>query len=148
MSAKAVNVAQSLCIEFEGISLTPYLCPAGVPTIGMGSTRHLNGNAVSLKDAPITEEYAYQLLTRDLNGCYMSALKLSPNLAADDNRLAAIIDFIYNLGSSRYSASTLRRRVNTGDYQEAKEEIMKWVWGGGRKLPGLIRRRAAEGELL
>ena len=76
------------------------------------------------------------------------ALRASPNLAKHPEKLCAIADFCYNLGSARYKASTLRRRINEGRWNEASNELLKWVWGGGRKLPGLVRRRIAERELL
>jgi len=74
------------------------------------------------------------------------ALRLSPTLTGD--RLVAISSFIYNLGPTRYASSTLRRRVNAGTWPEARREICRWVFGGGRKLPGLILRREAEAALL
>jgi len=76
-------------------------------------------------------------------------VRLSPILLSQDpNRLAALADFVFNLGSGRYAASTLRRRVNAGDWTGAADQLHRWVWGGGKKLPGLIRRRAVESVLL
>ncbi len=147
-SIKAIEIASSLCRQFEGLHLRPYLCPAGVPTIGYGSTFYPNGAKVGLKDAPITEARAEELLDCDLARCYVAALKASPILAHDASRHAAIIDFIYNLGAGRYNASTLRRRINSKDWEGAREQIVKWVFAGGKKLKGLELRRAAEAELL
>lgn len=76
------------------------------------------------------------------------AARLTPQILAEPGVHAAIADFCFNLGSTRYKASTLRRRVAAGDWDGAREELMKWVWGGGRKLPGLVIRRAAEATLL
>jgi lysozyme len=56
----------------------------------------------------------------------------------------ALVDFCYNLGVGRLQSSTLRRKVNAGDMDGAKEQLMRWVRGGGRVLPGLVKRRAAE----
>ena len=76
-------------------------------------------------------------------------MRLSPCLHAEsDDRLSAISDFVFNLGPTRYAASTLRRCVNAGEWNRAKTELAKWVWGGGRKLPGLVLRREAEAGLL
>lgn len=130
--------------KFEGLRLKPYLCPAGVPTVGYGHT----GPEVRLDSPPITPALAETLLQEDAEHFALAALKLSPNLAADPDRLSAIADFCYNLGTTRYKASTLRRRINDGDWHGAAEELEKWVWGGGRKLPGLVMRRAAEAALL
>lgn len=62
--------------------------------------------------------------------------------------LAAITSFLFNLGAPRYRASTLRRRVDAEDWPEACAELLKWTRGGGRILPGLVKRRSAEAELL
>lgn len=77
-----------------------------------------------------------------------AAGNLSPVLWFDEDKHSAIADFCFNLGTTRYKASTLKRRVDAGDWQGAAEELQKWVWGGGKKLPGLVARRAAEVELL
>jgi lysozyme len=57
-------------------------------------------------------------------------------------------DFAYNLGVARYRGSTLRRKIDEQDWDGAKEQLALWVRGGGRVLPGLVRRRAAESALL
>ena len=75
-------------------------------------------------------------------------LDICPTLADEDDRLAAITDFVFNLGPVRLRASTLKRRVNARDWEGAKVELRKWVFGGGRKLPGLVIRREAEAALL
>ena len=97
---------------FEGLYLKPYLCPDGVPTIGVGDTRYENGTRVTLADPPITRERAMELLDHELAECLP------------------------------------RVRINAGDAAGARVELMKWVRGGGRVLPGLVKRRAAEAALL
>lgn len=70
-------------------------------------------------------------------------------LATGDWRvLNAIVDFAYNLGVGRLQTSTLRRKINAQDWAGAKAELMRWTRGGGRVLPGLVRRREAEIALL
>lgn len=130
--------------RFEGLRLKPYLCPAGIPTIGYGHT----GADVSLGMAPIDAATAEALLQRDVARFVRAALSLSPILAASPDKLAAIADFCFNLGTGRYKASTLKRKVDAGDWDAAAEQLGKWVMGGGRKLPGLVARRAAEAALL
>lgn len=76
----------------------------------------------------------------------MGTLALCPGLGGD--RLCAIADFAYNLGLGRLKASTLRRKINDEDWEGAKAELAKWVRGGGRVLPGLVLRRAAEAAIL
>lgn len=130
--------------RFEGLRLKPYLCPAGIPTVGYGHT----GPEVTLRSPAITPGLAEQLLVEDAERHAIAALKLSPNLATDPDRLSAIADFVFNLGPTRYKASTLRRKIRDGEWLDAADELEKWVWGGGRKLPGLVARRAAEAALL
>lgn len=88
------------------------------------------------------------ILAREVPRYMADALKASPNLAAYPRRLAAITSFVFNLGAARYRASTLRKRVNAEDWDEAVVEILKWTRGGGRVLPGLVKRRKAEAALL
>ena len=134
----------ALIRKFEGLRLKPYLCPAGVPTIGYGHT----GKDVTLSMAPISEPVAEALMHQDAEVFMRAAGNLSPVLWFDEDKHAAIADFCFNLGSSRYKASTLKRRIDVGDWEGARDELAKWVWGGGRKLPGLVARRAAEAGLL
>lgn len=144
----AIQIAGELCKVFEGYYPYPYLCPAIVATIGYGTTRYPNGRKVTLKDPPIDKGqaliYLYDELTKSMN----RALTYCPILIENDNRLAAITDFVYNLGAGRLQNSTLRRKVNIGDWDAAKKELKKWVYASGRKLPGLVRRREAEAALL
>lgn len=102
-----------------------------------------------MDDAPITKETAEEWLLHELRYTYIAGvLKASPHLIAYPKILGALGDFAYNLGVPRYRASTLRRRVAQKDWEGAKAELMKWVRGGGRVLPGLVRRRKAECKLL
>lgn len=136
--------------RFEGFRAKPYLCPAGVPTIGFGSTHYTNGKKVTLKDTPITEPEAETLMESQAINFAQSVIAASPILLLPWHTLPlnAITDFAYNLGMTRYKASTLRRKIDQGEFEDAKRELIKWVWGGGKKLPGLMLRRKAEAELL
>lgn len=137
-----------LARRWEGFRSAPYLCPAGVPTLGYGATRHPDGTPVKLTDAPITEVEAGTLLEFDLGRCCDAALRLCPVLATEPEcRLAAIADFCLNLGVGRLKASTLRHYVNEERWAEAEGEFSKWVMAGGRKLAGLVARRADEAAL-
>jgi lysozyme len=135
--------------RFEGLRFRVYLCPAGVPTIGYGTTRYPDGRRVTMKDPPIDKTTAEVFLRHDLGSCMNSALRLCPVLAAEpDGRVSAVADFVYNLGPGRLQSSTLRRRINARDWPGAARELRKWVRGGGRVLPGLVLRREAEIALL
>ncbi len=120
----------------------PYVCPAGYWTIGYG---HL----CDPKHPPITKGEAEAYLTQDLKVALAATLRYCPVLAAEpEGRLAAIVDFTFNLGAGRLQTSTLRRRVNQRDWEAVATELRRWVYGGGKVLPGLVMRREAEIELL
>ena len=140
----AIKVAAALARKFEGCYLTPYLCPAGIPTIGYGATYYENGETVRLTDPKITKEYAEKLLLWMVETKYLpSVLKLCPNVT-DPIKLAGLIDFAFNLGAGNLKNSNLRRVVNAGQWDLVPDEYRKWVRGGGRVLKGLVIRREAD----
>lgn len=148
MIDEAVDLAASLARRFEGLRLTPYLCPAGVPTVGYGATRYPSGLAVQLTDPPISRETAERMLVLSIRKGYLpAALTLCPEVDTA-GRLAALVDFTFNLGPGQLRASTLRRRVNAGRWDDVPTELRKWTRGGGRVLKGLVIRREAEITLL
>ena len=100
-------------------------------------------------DPPISRETAEQWLITELKANYMrGVLKASPGLIAYPKALGAMADFAYNLGVGRYRSSTLRRKINEQDWDGAKEQLMLWIRGGGKLLPGLVKRRQAECRFL
>lgn len=149
MNKDALLLAAALCRRFEGLYLKPYLCPANVPTIGYGSTAYETGIKVTLADPAVTKDRAEQLLMHELTEIYPRVLTLCPALPGlGAGVTAALLDFTYNLGTGRLQSSTLRKKINLGDMDAAAEELMKWVRGGGKILPGLVKRRQAESALL
>ena len=155
MTPEVIEIPQAatdLAKRFEGfgrkvrrgteITAIPYLCPAGFWTIGFG---HL----CDQKHPPITEAEAEVYLARDLQTALIATLRYCPVLTTEpEGRLAAIVDFTFNLGAGRLQTSTLRRRVNQRDWAAAMQELRRWVYGGGKVLPGLVARREAEALLL
>ena len=146
------QAAIELAKRFEGferkvkrgteITAIPYICPAGYWTIGYG---HL----CDAKHPPITEAEAEGYLATDLITALNATLRYCPILATEpQGRLAAIADFTFNLGAGRLQTSTLRRRVNQRDWLASGQELRRWVYGGGRVLSGLARRRQEEVFLL
>ena len=146
------KAAIDLAKRFEGferkakrgveITAVPYICPAGFWTIGYG---HL----CDPKHPPITEAEAEIYLAHDLQTALVATLRYCPVLATEpEGRLAAIVDFTFNLGAGRLQPSTLRRRINQRDWVAAGKELRRWVYGGGKVLPGLVARRQAEIFLL
>jgi lysozyme len=143
----AAEIMAGLCLRFEGVRLRPYICPAGVPTIGVGATHYVDGRMVTMKDSPISRDQAMRLLQKQITGTYLpGALALCPT-ADTEGRKAALGDFAFNLGLTRLKGSTLRRRVLAGDWDGARVELAKWTRGGGKVLPGLVARRKAEIDL-
>lgn len=144
-----LELAAELCRRFEGFRAKPYLCPAGIPTIGYGSTYYSDGRKVQLIDRPIDEPAARALLMSELEHTYAPGVRrLCPGLEADEGKFNAIVDFVYNLGVGRLQTSTLRRKINAQDWEGAKEQLMLWTRGGGKVLPGLVKRRQAECALI
>lgn len=150
-----LDLAVALCKRFEGLFLKPYLCPAGVPTIGYGATYYEDGRRVTLDDPAITPARADELLLWELRKVSAPAvMRMCPELFAWSvtqgqwRAFCAIADFTFNLGAGRLQTSTLRRKLRDLDWEGAKEQLMLWTRGGGRVLPGLVKRRQAECGLL
>ena len=150
-----LDLAAELCRRFEGFSAKPYLCPAGVWTIGYGSTYYANGDKVTKDDPSIDREYAERLLMHELVHTYApGAIRQCPILLTvaikdkDWGKLNAIVDFCYNLGVGRLQTSTLKRKINQQDWDGAIEQLKLWVRGGGKVLRGFVIRRDAEAALM
>ena len=127
--------------RFEGFSSTVYICPAGYPTIGYG---HLVRSGESVTE--ISEAEAEELLRKDVETAERAVLRLV-NVPLTDGQFDALVSFTFNLGSGAFQRSTLRRKVNRQTHAEVPEQLMRWVWAGGRKLRGLRKRRSAESIL-
>ena len=126
----------------EGWRADPYLDQAGLPTIGFGH------RIPSLDHPSITPLEGERLLWADLRFHRDAALRLSPNLANEPpRRLAALTDFVFNLGPGAYTKSGLRVSVNKGDWKAAGRQMRRWIsarnpkTGKLRRLPELVRRR-------
>ncbi len=132
--------------QFEGFSATPYLCPAGYPTIGYGSIWDLEGNRLTIDSPEVTEAEADTLLARECRHAERTVTRLV-RVPLNGNQFSALVSFTYNLGSGNLQSSTLRMKLNRGDYAGAADEFPKWRRAGGRILKGLVRRRAAEQAL-
>lgn len=132
--------------KYEGFSSKPYKCPAGIPTIGYGSTFYLNGNKVTMKDTPISEEVALSILfsvVEDFSKKVEKLLKVPVN----QNQFDALVDFSYNLGIGNFQKSTLLKLINKKDFEGASKQFKKWNKSNGKVLNGLTNRRKEEEEL-
>lgn len=144
----ALRLAAAVCAHYEGCKLRPYTCPAGVVTIGYGTTVYPGGRRVSLQDAQITEARARELLELHLRAhCLPDVQRLCPGLV-DFGRLAAVLSWTYNCGEGALEKSTMRQHINAGRWLAAGVEMRKWNKGGGVVLNGLVRRRAEESRML
>ena len=157
-----LDVAVALCQQFEGLHrvgrdglIYPYICPAGYPTIGWGTVYKPSGKKVTMEDPPITRDIDDAWLMDELQRvCASAVVRQCPELFAWSvangqwRQFCAIADFTYNLGAGRLQTSTLRRKLRALDWEGAQEQLKLWVRGGGKVLPGLVKRRDAEAKLL
>lgn len=133
--------------DSEGFRAKPYLCPAGVPTIGYGSTRYEDGRHVTMADPAIDEARASEIMLSTLAREYEPAVDIYVKVPLTQGQYDALVDFAYNAGAERLRTSTLLKKLNAKDYAGAAGEFERWVHGGGKVLPGLVRRRKAERDL-
>jgi lysozyme len=131
--------------EFEGLRLKAYKCPAAVWTVGFGHTSAA-GDPVVTSGLVITKAEAEEILKCDLVQ-YEDAVRKLVKVALTQSQFDALVSFTYNVGEAQFSRSTLLKRVNAGRFNEVPAEFMKWTKGGGKELPGLVRRRRAEVKL-
>ena len=125
---------------FEGLKLESYKCPAGVWTVGYGHTR------TTKPHQRITEQQAETLLREDV-AAFERAVEQAVTVDLAQHEFDALVSFAYNVGSGAFAKSTLVRKLNAGDKAGAAREFDRWNKAGGRELPGLARRRAAERAL-
>ncbi len=146
----ALNLAFKIAKPFEGLSLKPYHDPVGYPTIGYGHLLSKQPWADLSQWQPISMNEAEALLQADMFMALDQVADASPVLNDPDNwqRLAALSDFVFNLGIGQYRASTLKRRVDVEDWDGAQHQIKRWIRARGKVLKGLVLRREAEARLL
>ncbi len=144
-----------IIMEFEGLSLKPYLCTSSIPTIGFGNTFYPNGKKVTLRDKPITKEYAIEifkfiadLFAKDVNSLIKTIVT--------QNQFNALVSFAYNLGSDidaddipeGLGDSTLLKKVNKNPNDlTILNEFLKWVRSNDKISNGLVKRRKLEAKL-
>lgn len=135
------NKGIELIKKFEGFRSEAYVCPRGYQTIGYGH-RLLPGEQY----VNISIETADNILTKDL---YITEKGIVQSVIVElnDNQFAALVSFTFNLGIGSFSSSTLRKKLNSRLYDEAKEEFLKWIYVNKTKSQGLINRRIAESQL-
>lgn len=140
---KTSDKCVALIKQFEGFSAKPYLCPAGVPTIGYGATYYPDGKRVTMADRPVSEADATAML-RSMLASYEAGVSRYVQVPLTQGQFDALVSFAYNVGLSALKDSTLLRLVNARDYAGAAAQFARWNRAGGKVLPGLTRRREAE----
>lgn len=135
--------------RFEGCVLRMYNDPTNNATIGVGHLIHLgpiNGREPLEFRRGITRKRALALLMADADKAARAVRRLV-EVPLKQHQLDALISFTFNIGEGGLTASTLRKRLNRGEYAAVPQELDKWVLSAGKRLPGLVRRRKAEGAL-
>jgi lysozyme len=143
MQINAAGLA--LIKEFEGLRLAAYLCPAGVATIGYGTTVYPDGRRIRVGDE-ITQQQAEDYLRNDLRA-FEREVERMVLVPVNENQFSALVSFAYNCGAQALQKSTLLRYINAHEFVAAAGEFARWNQAAGKVLPGLVRRRAAEREL-
>jgi lysozyme len=133
------DAGRKIVMDNEGCRLVAYKCPAGIWTIGYGHTGDVK------QGDKITQHQAETILEYDLERFEVAVGKLCPN--ANGNQFSALVSFSFNVGIEALKKSTLLRKFLAGAPLSAADEFGKWVNGGGKRLPGLVKRRAAEKAL-
>ena len=133
--------------KHEGFRSKPYLCPAGVPTIGYGNTFYPDGVKVAMQDKPLSKDMADLLLALVVKDFEVGVNKyVQSNI--NQNQFDALVSFAYNLGLGALKKSTLLKKVNANPCDATiVNEFMKWNKAGGKVLNGLTKRRHDEATL-
>lgn len=135
----------ALIQEFEGLRLKAYTCPAGILTIGYGHTTAAGEPTVTPR-MTITKGVAHEILKSDLER-FERGVNGLVKVELTKNQFDVLVSFAYNCGLGSLKKSTLLKRVNAKRFDDVPAELMKWTRGGGKVLPGLVRRRRAEAEM-
>jgi len=145
--SKAVGAAIKLIKKWEGFMSEAYLCPAGVPTIGYGSTFYEDGEEVKMTDEKVDKKRAEEILVNHVNDVEAQIKRVIKH-ELNPNQLGALISFTYNLGIGNLKRSTMLILINNDpSNQNIERELKRWVKSGGKVLKGLVERRAEESEL-
>ena len=134
-----------LICGFEGKRLTAYDDGVGVWTIGFGTTVYPNGMKVKKGDT-CTEAQAKAYMAHDLKK-FESAVNNAVTVPLNQNQFDALVSLAYNIGTNAFSGSTLVKKLNSNDFRGAADQFDVWVNAGGKRMQGLVNRRAKEKAL-
>jgi lysozyme len=164
---KLSKTGEDLMHKFEGFRSRPYLCPAHIWTIGYGHVLYQEQIRLPMvrppgktkADIPMirseyplkpednrvwTKEEINELFRTDVRDFERGVLRLVPDVVERQGSFDALVSLAYNIGAGNLQRSTIRMRANRGDWEGAAEAFRAWTKGGGKVLPGLVRRREAE----
>lgn len=163
---KLSEAGAKLMHQYEGYRNKPYLCPAHIWTIGWGHVLYqeqiklpvvrVNGYTGLLRseyplkpeDARVwTKEEIQELFDADIASFERGVLRLAPAVAGRQGAFDACVSFSFNAGLGNFQRSTIRMKTNRREWEDAAEAFMAWTKGGGKELPGLVKRRKAEKAL-
>ena len=163
---KLSKAGADLMHQYEGYRTKPYLCPAHIWTIGYGHVLYQDQIKLPVvrvdgytgmirKEMPLkpednrvwTKEEIEKLFADDVSLFERGVLRLAPTLSGHQGAFDACVSFSFNAGLGNFQRSTIRMKVNRGEWEAAAEAFMQWTKGGGRELPGLVKRRKAEKAL-
>jgi lysozyme len=136
IGSKALDIVK----YYEGFRAKAYICPAGVWTIGYGSTKGVKKGQV------INEATAVSYLARDFTE-FENVVNKLVKVPLNQDQFDALVTFVYNVGPQNFKTSTLLKLLNSGDYASVPAQMKRWNKGGGKVLDGLVKRRASEGVL-
>lgn len=137
LSTEAVNLVK----HFEGLKLTRYYCPSGKLTIGYGHT----GKGTHKQKITISE--AEKLLEQDLS-VFQKVVTNNVKVPLTNSQFGALVSFSFNVGEGAFKKSTVLKKLNSGNYKLASQEMLRWTRDSRKRiLPGLVRRRQAEVKL-
>jgi lysozyme len=161
---KLSKAGEDLMHKYEGFRSRPYLCPAHIWTIGYGHVLYqeqirLPVARVEGKETPMirkefplkpednrvwTKTEIDELFRTDVGTFERGVLRLVPGVVGRQGSFDALVSISFNFGLGNLQRSTIRMRANRGDWQGAAEAFRVWTKGGGKVLPGLVKRREAE----
>jgi lysozyme len=164
---KLSKAGEDLMHRYEGFRSRPYLCPAHIWTIGYGHVLYQEQIRLPVartpkkpakmirKEMPLKQEHNRVWTTTEIDTLFRNdvetfergVLRLVPGCVGHQGRFDALVSFAFNAGLGNLQRSTIRMRANRGDWEGAAEAFMMWTKGGGKVLPGLVKRREAEVKL-
>ncbi len=131
---------------FEGLRLTAYKDSAGIPTIGYGNITYIDGNKVKMGDT-ISQEKADQMFKYYADK-FAREVDAVVTATVNQNQFNALVSMAYNIGIGAFSKSTLLKKVNANSCDKTiRDEFMKCVNAGGKRIQGLVNRRQKEADL-